>query len=206
MKLLLLLSISIISTVYATNYMPEEKPSIWSQSYASEADTNYEKAISLIKPLTNDKDTAELANLRLGWLSYLNGNHGGSFRYYGKSLKDNPNSIDAHLGMTLPLLAQKRYRAAVKHTQMALKLSPNNYSASAKMMQILTLQKKWSSLNEYATNVSSYYPNLIEPLVYIARSNLYLGEQDDAKKYYKKVLRLMPSHNESKSVLRQLAE
>jgi hypothetical protein len=42
----------------------------------------------------------------------------------------------------------------------------------------------------YSVNVSSYYPNLVEPLVYVARSNLYLGNHDEANKYYNKVIRL----------------
>jgi tetratricopeptide (TPR) repeat protein len=199
--LLLLLSLSFINTTHAETDASIKKLSIWSQSYILESYYEYQKAADLIVPLVDNKETLELANLRLGWLSYLQGKYNKSIDYYTNALNYNPKSIDAHLGMTLPLLAQKRYKSAVKYTQKALSLSPNNYSASEKMMHIYYLQGKWDSLNEFATNVSTHYPNLVEPLVYIARANFYSGNKNIAKKFYQRVLMLMPTHIEANANL-----
>jgi tetratricopeptide (TPR) repeat protein len=195
--LLLLLSLGIINTVYAEE--TDSTLSVWSQSYALESSHKYQQAADLIEPLVKKNETLEIANLRLGWLYYLQAKYKKSIDYYTNALNYNSKSIDAHLGLTLPLLAQKRYKSATKHTQQVLSLSPNNYSASAKMMYIYYLQKKWNSLNKFSTNISTYYPNLVEPIVYIARANFYSGKKDMAKKFYQKVLMLMPTHIEANS-------
>ena len=132
--LLLLLSLGIINTVYAQG--TDSTLSVWSQSYTLESNHKYQQAADLIEPLVNNNETLELANLRLGWLYYLQAKYNKSIDYYTNALNYNSKSIDAHLGLTLPLLAQKRYKLATKHTQQVLSLSPNNYSASAKMMYI----------------------------------------------------------------------
>jgi tetratricopeptide (TPR) repeat protein len=182
------------------------KGSVWSQSYAHERIYEYQEAVELIQPLLKNDKTAELAHLRLGWLNYLQGNYRDSFNHYEESLDDNSYSVDAYLGMTLPLLAQKRYRTAIKYTKKALKLSPNNYSASAKMMHIYTLQKKWRTLKAYSIQVSNYYPSLVEPMVYVARASMKLGEYEEAKKYFYKVLWLMPTHIEANAGLVKLSD
>jgi tetratricopeptide (TPR) repeat protein len=204
MKIILIfISLSLFGTAQAERI--KKSPSVWSQSYSLEGQFKYGAAEDLILPSINNKDSAELAYLRLGWLNYLQKNYRVSFDYYEKSLDINPNSIDAHLGMTLPLLSQKRYRTAIKHAEKALKLSPNNYNANAKLMHIYTLQGKWKKLQRFAMEVSSYYPSLVEPLVYVARASVYLGEEDIANTYFNKVLRLIPGHIEANAALDRLS-
>jgi hypothetical protein len=70
-------------------------------------------------------------------------------------------------------------------------------------MYIYYLQGKWDSLNKFARNISNYYPNLVEPLVYIARANFFSGEKVIAKNYYQKVLMLMPTHIEANANLKK---
>ena len=200
--LLLLLSLSFANIAYTETDIAFKKLSVWSQSYIFESNYKYQQAAELIVPLINNKETLELANLRLGWLNYLQGKYNKSIEYYTNALDYNSKSIDANLGLTLPLLAQKRYKSAIKYTQQALNLSPHNYSVSAKMMYIYYLQGKWGSLNKFARNISNYYPNLVEPLVYIARANFFSGEKAIAKKYYQKVLILMPTHIEANANLK----
>ena len=53
-------------------------------------------------PLINNKETLELANLRLGWLNYLQGKYNKSIEYYTNALDYNSKSIDANLGLTNP--------------------------------------------------------------------------------------------------------
>ena len=53
--------------------------------------------------------------------------------------------------------------------------------------------------------VSSYYPSLVEPLVYVARASVYLGEEDMANTYFNKVLRLIPGHIEANAALDRLS-
>ena len=185
-----------------------QKPelSIWAQSYKLETALNYKGAASIIMDSINVPSTAEMANSRLGWLNYLQGKYAISIDNYKKAIEINPNSIDANLGITLPFMAQKRYRSAVKYTLQALELSPNNYTASAKLMYIYTIQQKWKSLNYFSSELSTYYPNLVEPLVYMARSNIQLVKIEAAKSNYRKVLRLMPGHIEAISFLGDDAE
>jgi tetratricopeptide (TPR) repeat protein len=173
--------------------------SIWKDSYALEASAQYAEAAALIKPFVSDFELSELADMRLAWLNYLQGNYSKSISYYKDIIDNNENSIDAYIGITLPFMAQKRYKNATKYTKKALKISPYNYSASAKLMFLYYLQGKWSSLRDFSSNVSKHYPALVEPLVYLARAYNLTGDKKLAKKTYKKVLALFPTHIEANS-------
>jgi tetratricopeptide (TPR) repeat protein len=189
-KIIILLSFIMSGQVMAKKFS-------LSQSYALEKNKQYQKAAEMIEQMKESKYWAELVYLRLGWLSYLQGNYGDSLSYYQEAIDINKNSIDAHLGLTLPYMAQKRYRTATKEVENILDRSPNNYAASAKMMYLLSVRQKWGKLKSFAKNVSTHYPTLVEPLVYLARSYSYSGDTDMAKKVYQKVLFLMPTHVEA---------
>ena len=82
----------------------------WADSFRLESENRYFEAAQVIEKYTKTKTISEFAVIRHGWLNYLMGNHNGSIQDYQSALTINPNSLDARLGLLLPLLAQSRWK------------------------------------------------------------------------------------------------
>ncbi|MBF0381075.1 MAG: tetratricopeptide repeat protein [Magnetococcales bacterium] len=169
----------------------------WGQSYQLEAEKKYEKAIKAIKPYLKIKDDIELANMRVAWLEYLQGNYNDAINGYEKALSINPKSIDAKLGLTLPLMAQKRYREVRSHLNKLLKTSPWNYAAHKRLLVIDEIQGKWKHMTKHAKALSKRYPNDTTALVYLARGYAWQDNKTMAISSYTRVLLRIPGHLEA---------
>ncbi|MDQ6961961.1 MAG: tetratricopeptide repeat protein [Mariprofundaceae bacterium] len=175
----------------------KESSTPWQTSYALEASGQYEQAAAVLVPLLGYGGSSEFALLRYGWLNYLQGNYNDSIRAYTRSLTRNTRSIDARLGIALPLLVQQRWREAAKYAQQVIAVSPWNYSAHESLMRCEEGLKQWETLAKHARDVSSYYPSVVAPYVYLARADLWLGQTDKAYAAYQQVLERQPNHLEA---------
>lgn len=167
----------------------------WTESYRLEKIYQYEAAINALKRVSSDN---ELAKLRRGWLYYLQGSHSKSIEHYQFALKSNQDSLDARLGILLPLLEQQRWREAAVNANKVIEVSPWNYYAHIRLMRTEEALKQWEKLLKHASAVHQRFPSDATVLVYLARANLSLDNKQAAKSYYSKVLELVPDHFEAK--------
>ena len=79
------------------------------KSYRYEKAQNYSDAIKSLAPIITAFPQAYTVNLRLGWLNYLTGSFATSRTHYLAAIKAAPDSIEAKLGHTLPLVAQEKW-------------------------------------------------------------------------------------------------
>ena len=145
----------------------------------------------------------EFLFLRLGWLNYLRGSHNDSINNYQKALTLNDKSLDARLGLTLPLLAQQRWREAAKYAQQVLQSAPWNYYAHVRLMVAEEGLRQWQTLAKHADDVQRRYPSDATILVYLARANRWLNNTGDAKAAYREVLERVPGHIEALQYLEE---
>jgi len=176
---------------------------VWAESYRLEALTRYEDAAEVLLPIANKENNNEFVFLRLGWLNYLRGNHNDAIDHYKKALSLNDKSLDAQLGLTLPLLAQQRWKEAAKYSQQALQSAPWNYYAHVRLMIAEEGMRQWQTLAKHAADVYLRYPSDATVLVYLARANRWLNNTNDAKAAYRKVLERVPGHIESLQYLEE---
>ena len=167
----------------------------WKESYRLEKTYQYDAAINALKGVSSDN---ELAKLRRGWLYYSMGSYSKSIEHYKFAIKSNQNSIDARLGIILPLLEQGRWREAAQNANKVIEISPWNYYAHIRLMHAEQALKQWDELSKHALAVHQRYPSDATVLIYLARANLSLDNQPAAKKYYRKVLELFPDNFEAK--------
>ena len=66
------------------------------------------EAAAALKGQLAKRPASDFVILRVGWLQYLAANYNDSIESYKKALNLNPKSLEARLGMALPLLAQKK--------------------------------------------------------------------------------------------------
>ncbi|MFQ5354901.1 MAG: tetratricopeptide repeat protein [Mariprofundaceae bacterium] len=175
----------------------EENSSPWSSSYTLEAKGEYEKAAAVLVPLLGKGEDHEFARLRYGWLNYLQGNFNDSIKAYQQALEQNTRSFDARLGIALPLMAQKRWKEAMRYLKQVLAKSPLNYTANTRLMVCEEGLKQWQTLEKHASLFSSYYPSDATTLIYLARAYAWQGKKDLAAARYERVLVRYPEHLEA---------
>jgi tetratricopeptide (TPR) repeat protein len=189
-------TLSTLLTLLATSVLAQDDA--WQTSYQLEAAGKYYEAIAAIDHVPANGPDAELKALRRGWLYYLPGSFNESIREYRLAIERNSKSVDARVGITLPLLAQKRWRDAAQNARIALQLAPNNYTALLRLAMALEGQREWE---EMAAIMIASYPSEATPYVYLARASVSLKKRDDAIAAYTAVLVRAPGNLEAKNYL-----
>jgi len=173
----------------------------WMRSYTLEAAGQYAAAAQSIEHFLKEIPTHEFATLRSGWLYYLAGNHSRSIMHYQTALELNKKSMDAVLGMSLPLMAQARWREAASKMQEVINVSKWNYLAHTRLMVCEDNLKQWDKLKKHAETLSSYYPSDATILVYLARAYSHTNKNGKAREIYQQVLQRYPGHLEASKFL-----
>ena len=173
----------------------------WSESYKLESMAQYKAAAELFDPVLKAEPTNEFARLRRAWLRYLAGDYNNSQGDYKAALQANPQSLDAQIGLALPLLAQQRWKEAALAAQQALQAAPWNYYAHLRLMVAEEGQQQWRALLEHAGKVHQRYPSDATVLVYRARAQYWLGDKKAARDSYQQVLQRVPGHIEASQFL-----
>ncbi len=171
----------------------------WKKSYQLEAQGKFKDAASQLIPLVQKNN--EYALLRTAYLYYMQRDYGSSIEYYSQAIKLAPKSIDAKLGITLPLMAQQRWRQVKFYTLQVLKQSHWNYTAHLRLMMAEEAMGKWKTLESHAKQLSEVYPGDATSLVYLARAYAWQNNTAAASSTYTKVLQRIPAHIEAKSFL-----
>ena len=173
----------------------------WSQSYELEFAGKYADAAKLFDPLLKKEPDNEFARLRRAWLHYLAGDYNDSQGDYKKALQANPRSLDAQVGLTLPLLAQQRWKEAGIIARQALEVAPWNYYAHLRLLVAEEGQRQWQTLREHSDQLHERYPSDATILVYRARAHYWLGNMKGARENYLQVLQRVPGHIEAEQFL-----
>jgi tetratricopeptide (TPR) repeat protein len=173
----------------------------WKSSYELETAGKYNEAIVAIDRVAANGPDAELKAIRRGWLYYLLGNFNDSIREYRLAIDRSGRSIDARLGVTLPLLAQKRWREAEQSARTVLDMAPNNYTALLRLTIAQEGQRDWTSMAKTAATLVAAYPTDASAYVYLARANAWLLKTDETIAAYTAVLSRYPGHLEAKAYL-----
>ncbi len=174
----------------------------WSESYRLEALAKYKDAARVMDKLIKAEPKNDFAISRRAWLNYLRGAYNKAVEDYRKAIRLNPKSLDARLGLLLPLLAQQRWREASSSAKGILKEAPLNYYAHVRLMSSEAGERKWRTLADHAARVAAYYPSDATVQIYLARANARLKNTRAAREAYKRVLERIPGHAEATRFLK----
>jgi tetratricopeptide (TPR) repeat protein len=191
-----LMSALVLSPIAAHAEIPT-----WQNSYKLEAAGKYAEALTAIDSVAVNGADAELKSLRRGWLYYLQGNYSEAIREYRYSVERNKQSVDARLGITLPMLAQKRWREAEQNARESLELAPNNYTGLLRLTLALEGQRDWVNMAKTATTLVATYPTDATAYTYLARAYAWQGRRNEAVAAYTAVLSRYPGHLEAKAFI-----
>ncbi|MGA2497098.1 MAG: tetratricopeptide repeat protein [Tepidisphaeraceae bacterium] len=173
----------------------------YAASYQAETAMRYAEAIKAMGPLIQANAVDYAANLRLGWLYYLNGEYVDSLRHYALAVKASPVSIEARLGFTLPLMARAQYVELEKATRQILAADPGNYYANLRLAFALRMQKKPDQAETAAKALLGRYPTDVSVLTELALVRVAQDQKEEAARWFERILILDPDNATAKQQL-----
>jgi tetratricopeptide (TPR) repeat protein len=165
--------------------------SAFSDSYAKETAGNYAEAVSALKAVYTE--TSYELNLRLGWLTYLQGQFNESLSYYNKAISLMPYAIEPRLGVAYPASAQGNWDFVVTQYQTILGIDPNNTLTLYRMGLIFYERKEYKHAAEHFEKVVNLYPFDYDSVLMLAWSNLQIGKAREAKVLFQKAQLYSPT-------------
>ena len=174
----------------------------FASSYRLEAKKQYVEAGQSIEALAAAGN--ELAQLRLAWLSYLQGKYEPAERAYAAIIERSPNAIEPRLGRMLPLMAAKRWDDAISEGQMVLNQSAWDYTAHVRLLACEEAKGEWDLVEKRATQLAANFPTDPTALVYIGRAKAFKGDKVAAREAYLQVLERVPGNAEAAAQLKVL--
>jgi len=184
--------LSSISTAWGESVPPISR--IYQQSYEEEAKGNYQEAIFVLMQASRAGDNSYLYHLRLGWLQYLASKYPDSVNSYRKAAILGKDSIEAKLGLMLPLMAQGKWSDAEKVAKEILSLEHLSYLANSRLAFIYYNLNQYKEAEAYYRKILVYYPGDIEMQAGLAWSLLKQNKKEAAEKVFDEILRYVPNH------------
>lgn len=168
----------------------KSKQEIFKKSYTLETNGDYSDAIAEIKAIY-DEDSYEI-NLRLGWLTYLSGNFTESLPYYRKCVQLKPLSIEARLGIVLPLSSVGNWSEVESHYRQILETDPANSLVNYRMGLLHYGREDFQNASKYFELVVNHYPFDYDGVIMLAWTNFKLGKFREAQVLFNKALLIHP--------------
>jgi len=168
----------------------EQNIEVFSESYSLEAVGNYAKAIEEIESIY-DENSYEI-NLRLGWLYYNLGNYFESKNKYQKAVELMPYSIEAKLGLVLPVSAMGNWNDVIKTYEKVLEIDPQNTLVNYRMGAIHYERKEYEKALSYCEKTVNLYPFDYDSVVLLGWINYQMGNLREAKVLFQKSMLIKP--------------
>jgi len=199
-RMAVLIILLLINSSYALDYQEIKKS--YYRSYQYEKTGDYENAIKALMFVYNEYPDGYTVNLRLGWLYYLMKRYANSVFHYKKAIKAAPYSVEAKLGYTLPLLAQKKFSEVESICYQIINTDFYNYYGNLRLSYALRMEKKYETAIKIAQKMLALYPTDVNFLIEIALSKFSLGKKEEAKKIFLDVLILDPENITAREYLK----
>lgn len=199
MKRLALVSVFVCSVLLSNAQDYAKLSAAFSESYAREKEGKYSEAASALKAYY-DANSYEI-NLRLGWLTYLQGQFSESLGYYNKAVDLMPYAIEPRFGVVLPLSSLGNWDVVVAQYGKILSIDPNNTVTLYRLGVILYDKKDYKQAYTYFERVVNLYPFDYQSILMLGWTNLKLGKTREAKILFNKALLYYPDDASAKEGL-----
>lgn len=172
----------------------EDVADLYRASYALEARNDAAGALAKMQQVQAQRGATYFVRARIGWLAYLAGQYAPSIRAYNDAIRMKPKSVEARLGLTLPLLAEKRWRDLDRACREVLKLAPSDMKARARLAHALY------SVGNYPDSATRYrklieeYPSDLTFQTGLGWAVLKMGRRAEARTTFQQVLAVSPDN------------
>jgi len=152
------------------------------------------EALRILEPYWLGYKNYYMLNMRLGWLHYLNNDYAKSEEYYNRAISISPNSTEAKLGLSLPLMAEKKWLPCEIAMTAVIKTDPLNYLANLRLSYVYRMRGKFSAADRICERMLNRYPSDVTWLVEMTRVKITLKQTSEAKSIAKMIKLLDPGN------------
>jgi tetratricopeptide (TPR) repeat protein len=150
-------------------------------------------ALAEMQRITAPDRDSYLVLLRLGWLSYLTQAYPQAETYYRQAFAaSRDRSIEALLGLTLPLAAAEKWDEVIATYNKILSRDGAHYTATLRLGQIYLNRGDFVTADGYLSKVLDRYPGDYEANLLAGWNSYYLGRKADARKAFQNALMTSP--------------
>ena len=178
-------------------FAQESVQKAYKESYRSERAGDFKGAISSLMSIYQTYPKGYTLNLRLGWLFFLRGQHANSMYHYERAIKVYPNSLEAKLAYSLPLLKLGKWSKAERTLDEVLKKDFYNFYGNLRMAIVLRITNKPELALKVLQRILYFYPTQVLVLIEWAKLNQDLGRPEKAKEIWRDILVLDPLNQEA---------
>ncbi|WP_456484917.1 tetratricopeptide repeat protein [Desulfurobacterium sp.] len=191
--------LGIFTTSYAMNY--NEIKIAYYKSFTYEKAGDYKDAIKALMPVYETYPKGYTVNLRLGWLYYLMGKYKNSEVHYRKAMEAIPSSVEAKLGLSLPLMAEKRWAEVESLMYKVIKTDYYNFYGNLRLAVALRNEGKAKLAEQIARKMLALYPSNVAFLTELGLDLFAQGKKKEAYATFSDVLILDPENTVAKHYL-----
>jgi tetratricopeptide (TPR) repeat protein len=199
MKRFLFITILLFSALFLNAQDYSKLTAAFSDSYAREKSGKYNEA-SMVLKACYDANSYEI-NLRLGWLTYLQGQFSESIGYYNRAIELMPYAIEPRLGVVLPASSMGNWNLVIEHYNKILSIDPNNTVTLYRLGLISYDNKDYRQAYQYFEKVVNLYPFDYQSVLMLGWTNYKLGKNREAKILFSKALLYYPEDPSAKEGL-----
>jgi tetratricopeptide (TPR) repeat protein len=199
MKRIALITIFTFSFAFISAQDYTKLTAAFSDSYAKEKLEKYGEAVTALKGYY-DPNSYEI-NLRLGWLTYLQGEFSESLTYYNKAVELMPYAIEPRFGLVLPASSMGNWDMVIAQYNKILAIDPNNTVSLYRLGLISYDKKDYKLAYQYFEKVVNLYPFDYQSVLMLGWTNYRLGKTRDAKILFNKALLYYPEDSSAKEGL-----
>lgn len=185
--------IALLAVLLSGQARAVEPAQLYLESYALESSYRYDAALERLQALQSAGEDAYVLQLRRGWLLYLLGRYTDSVDAYQGAIQAR-GAVEARLGLTLPLMALRRWKDAEGTCRDILAVAPGNQLAMTRLAYVLYNQGRYSESEAAYQAVIQQYPADLEMWAGLGWSQLKQGRKPAACKSFDTVLRFSPDH------------
>ncbi len=199
MDTLKIFTIGVLLFSFTATYAQESVIQAFEESYKLEKGGKYEDALTTMKSVYSESSYE--INLRLGWLAYLSGKFTESIAYYNNAISKLPLSVEARLGLVLPLSAMGNWNQIIDHYNKILEVDPKNTLVNYRLGVIYYERKQYDKSETYLKKVINLYPFDHDSLLMLAWVKYRQGNINHARILFNKVLMANPADASAKEGL-----
>ncbi len=185
----------------ATSRADTEIPNLYRDSYALESAGKVKAAANKVLTVLRREPDSYFANLRVGWLFYLQGESEQSVKYYDRAVGLKPKAVEPLLGKLLPLVGIAAWGRVAKTARQVLKLDPGNYTANSKLAYALYMSGNYVRALPVYELLVERYPSVVDMKAGLAWCRLKMGRVAEARTLFLEVLKVNSSHSSAASGL-----
>lgn len=166
----------------------------WLASYEAEYRQQFDDAIGAARKAIEltGSNSGVFANIRLGWLHYLDADYDSAEQAYRKAAANSPNALTPLYGLLNCDLARSRLDEAEAVAGRIVKISPLDSQANKSLGDLLYGKKQFREAAAYYKKLATAYPDNFDMATSLAWCHLNLGETETAAKIFRDVLAVQP--------------